>query len=232
MSTPQSVSRLGKLLLIALLALGGAAEARRPQQQGGGAGVDGQPGQFDYYAVSLSWSPSFCASRNDPNQCASGRRLGFVLHGLWPQWQKGYPQSCSTQPLPAAVRAKYAGLFPSPGLIGHEWPKHGTCSGLEPAAYFELSAKLQKQLAIPPQFQAPSAPVRVTNAEFGAAFQRANPGLAAHAVLPFCSGDGRFLQELHACWGKDGASLSCSANELKRSKRSCGQDSFLLPSVR
>ena len=189
-------------------------------------------GQFDYYAVALSWSPSFCATGHDADQCAPGRGLGFVLHGLWPQYEQGYPESCSNQRLPPDVRKRYAALYPSPRLIGHQWSKHGTCSGLEPAAYFELSARLKNQLAIPAAYVRPAAPVRVTYRELTQAFAAANPGLARDAVLPFCAGGGRFLRELHACYARDGRSRSCSAAQVKRSQNSCRQPSLLLQSVR
>src|SRR4051794_35831222 len=105
-------------LLTALLmftALGAGAE---PPRHGH---ASGEPGRFDYYAVALSWSPAFCATHDDPNQCGSGRAAGFVLHGLWPQYERGHPQECSTDPLAPADRARYASLFPSPKMINHEW---------------------------------------------------------------------------------------------------------------
>jgi ribonuclease T2 len=215
--------RLRNLLLIALIGVAAGAQAKKP-------GDD--PGQFDYYAVALSWSPSYCATRNDPHQCGNGRKLGFVLHGLWPQHEAGYPQNCSTEKLPPQVRSKYVSLFPSPRLIGHEWSRHGTCSGLDPAAYFALSGKLRDQVAIPASYQQPAAPVRTSYSEFVKAFESANPGMAKHAVLPFCADGGRFLREIHACYDKSGRSRSCSAGQVKRSAGSCRQQTFLLPSVR
>lgn len=217
------MTRLPTLLFLALLSTACSVEAKRP---------DSVAGQFDYYAVALSWSPSYCASHTDPDQCAIGRQRGFVLHGLWPQYEHGYPQSCTKQRLPSDVRAKYTPLFPSPKLIGHEWDKHGTCSGLEPSAYFELSAKLKDQLAIPAPYVRPAAPVRTTYAAFTQAFKTANPALAADAVLPYCADGGRFLREIHACFDKGGRSRSCSPSQVKRSQNSCRQDSFLLQSVR
>ncbi|NJL42628.1 MAG: hypothetical protein HC935_03095 [Pseudanabaena sp. SU_2_4] len=52
------------------------------------AKADGTPGKFDYYVLSLSWSPEYCASTSnpDPNQC-SQRRYSLVVHGLWPQYE-------------------------------------------------------------------------------------------------------------------------------------------------
>lgn len=208
------------LLLIALLATAAGAQAR-------GRDV---PGQFDYYAVALSWSPSYCATHRDPVQCNRG--LGFVLHGLWPQHEAGYPQSCSREPLTIAAQNNYAPLFPSPKLVVHEWSKHGTCSGLAPDAYFALSAKLKGQVNIPAAYQRPVAPVRASPGEFVQAFKAANPSMAVNSVLPFCDAGGRFLREVHACFAKDGRSRSCSAGQVKRSYNSCRQETFLLQSVR
>jgi ribonuclease T2 len=191
-----------------------------------------EPGRFDYYAVALSWSPSYCATRNDPDQCAIGRRHGFVLHGLWPQHERGYPESCSTEKLPAQVRDRYSSLFPSQRLAEHEWRKHGTCSGLDPAGYFALSGKLRSQVAIPRALQQPAAPVRVSYSEFVQAFKAVNPKLQQYSVLPFCAAGGRFLREVHVCYDKRGASRSCSEGQVKRSYSSCRQETFVLQNVR
>lgn len=193
----------------------------------------GQPGQFDYYAMALSWSPNFCATRNsDPDQCDSGRQLGFVLHGLWPQYEAGYPESCSSERLSAQSYAKYAPLFPSPKLVSHEWNKHGTCSGLDQASYFDLSARLKDQLLIPRQLQKPQEPVRITYNELVKSFKSANPGMPINAVLPFCGDGGRFLREVHACFTRTGTLRACSNGQVKRSFSSCRGDSFLIQSVR
>lgn len=209
--------------LLVLTTLATLAQARAPSAD---------TAQFDYYAVAMSWSPAYCATRSDSDQCATGRRLGFVLHGLWPQHESGYPENCSGQRLPDEVRDKYAPLFPSRTLIGHEWRKHGTCSGLAPAAYFALSERLKTQLVIPTAYRQPAAPVRTTHREFYSAFKGVNANLPADSVLPFCSGGGRFLREIHACSDKGGRARSCSPGHVKRSYSSCGQDSFLLQSVR
>src|SRR6185437_7643363 len=62
---------------------------------------DGQrnvAGQFDYYVLVLSWSPTYCAEKGDSDrmQCnrSDGRRYSFILHGLWPQYERGYPSDC------------------------------------------------------------------------------------------------------------------------------------------
>lgn len=211
------------LFFIALAALCGAAHAKQPR---------GEPGRFDYYAMALSWSPAYCATRVDADQCERARPLGFVLHGLWPQYANGYPQNCSTERLPGPIKTKYTPLFPSAKLVEHEWKKHGTCSGLDAAGYFELSARLKEKLAIPAAYREPTRPVRTTYLEMTRAFKAANPALAPDAVLPFCSGGGRFLREVRVCYDKGGAFMACHPSQMKISRKSCGQESFLLQSVR
>ncbi len=42
---------------------------------------------FDYYVLSLSWSPTWCALEGDTRgspQCDEAADYGWVLHGLWP----------------------------------------------------------------------------------------------------------------------------------------------------
>lgn len=215
-------------VVAAALLCSASAEAARHQR----SRSVGDPGLFDYYAMALAWAPAFCATHDDPAECAPGKRYGFVLHGLWPQYERGYPQSCSSERLSEADRARYAGLYPSPGMIGHEWSKHGTCSGLPPAGYFALSEKLRGQLLIPAPYLRPDQPVRTSYGAFAAAFRAANPRLPDDAVLPFCSANGRFLSELHACFDKGGAAVPCAAAEVRRSQNSCRQGSFLMQGVR
>ena len=210
-------------MLAVLLTLCCAATAREPRSQAG---------QFDYYVLALSWSPSFCATNHDPAQCGVGRRLGFVLHGLWPQYESGYPQNCLGPQLAPDAVPRYAPLFPSPRLVGHEWRRHGTCSGLHPDAYFTLSGQLRKQLHIPTALRQPDAPLRLTQHQFVQAFQAANPGTPANSVLPFCAGGGRFLRELHACFDKGGRSRPCSEAAIRRSYNSCRAETFLIQNVR
>lgn len=227
MKTATSINAPAAVALLAALLVCGGAHARKAKPVG-------EPGEFDYYALALSWSPAYCATNGgkDPNQCGAGRRLGFVLHGLWPQYENGYPQNCSRDPLPDTVRRKYAAIYPSPKLIGHEWSKHGTCSGLAPERYLALSAQLKDGVTVPAAYRMPDQPVRVTTAQFKEAFRAANPRLARDAIVPFCGGAGRFLREVRVCYTKDGTSRACAPAEVKRSEKSCGQPSFLLQSVR
>ncbi len=80
---------------LAAAALAGPTAPAVAQERGG------TPGVFDFYVLALSWSPTFCTltgeQRGNP-QCDAGKRLGFVVHGLWPQYDRGYPSECGAAP--------------------------------------------------------------------------------------------------------------------------------------
>src|ERR1700716_2994268 len=120
-----------------------------------------EPGQFDFYVLSLSWSPSFCEAAGErgtpPQQQCGARPYSFVVHGLWPQYEKGFPEFCQ-QPAPRLDRnivSSMLDLMPAPRLIFNEWDKHGTCSGLAPRAYFETVRKVRAQVKIPDAYLDP-----------------------------------------------------------------------------
>lgn len=202
---------------------GGAAQSEPSEpvepgdevQQGPGTGQH-IPGQFDYYVLSLSWSPQFCATRGkqarpDDPQCGVGASFGFVLHGLWPQYSaRGYPESCSVGTTPdAALVQRMLRIMPSPRLVQHEWQKHGTCSGLTPDRYFAQAESLYSALHIPPRLQHPSEPVATTVAELRDELVRDNPGLPPDGIALYCKGP--MLREIRICYSKDLKPQSCSA---------------------
>jgi ribonuclease T2 len=87
-----------------------------------GFGQD-EPSQFDFYVLSLSWSPSFCAASAErdferrPSLQCGGRPYSFVVHGLWPQYEKGFPEYCQV-PAPRLNRnivSSMLDLMPAPG---------------------------------------------------------------------------------------------------------------------
>jgi ribonuclease T2 len=192
------------------------------------------PGDFDFLVMSLSWSPDYCATsgQDDAQQCSIGRRLAFVLHGLWPQYEDGWPQYCTDEELPYGIEEEYPNLFPSDKLYDHEWEKHGTCSGLSPEGYFDLSALIKASIAIPPAYQSPEETFRTTVEDLQGAFVQTNPDFDPETVAVRCSGSGRYLKELFICFEKDGAPRPCSDEILRNAARSCQQDSFLVRNIR
>ncbi len=196
--------------------------------------VSAPAGDFDFDVLALSWSPDYCATSggNDPQQCSLGKKLGFVLHGLWPQYDKGYPSNCSTVKLSAAVKAQFPGLYPSASLYDHEWEKHGTCSGLTPQGYLTLSKQLKESVAIPDPYRGPEKPIRVTAAQLKSQFASVNPGLNESDLAVYCSGSGRFLQELYVCFSLEGKPASCSAEIRNEAAKTCPNPDFLVRNVR
>lgn len=192
----------------------------------------GYAGEFDYYAMALSWSPEHCAIKpGDREQCA--RKLGFVLHGLWPQYQRGYPASCTRERLDADMEQQFAGLYPSRFLYRHEWEKHGTCSGLSQEAFHQLASDLRQKVKIPAAYQSPEEPLRKNSFQLKADLASVNEWLAPDNITVACADGGRFLREIYICINKQGTdAVPCSDEMQKRERRSCGQPDFLLRSVR
>ena len=110
--------------VLALLCASGTSSARHRNH------ASDTPGEFDYYLLSLSWSPAFCLESPGAAECGGLRRYGFIVHGLWPQNERGWPEHCDVHvPVPDEVVQGIADLMPARALVYHEWSAHGTCSG-------------------------------------------------------------------------------------------------------
>jgi ribonuclease T2 len=194
-----------------------------------------EPGQFDFYVLSLSWSPSFCdaaAERSaeraarDP-QCGE-RSFSFVVHGLWPQYESGFPEFCQN-PAPRLDRnivSSMLDMMPSPRLIFREWDRHGACSGLPARGYFETVRKARAVVKIPPDYLDLAEPKTVTPNDVEDAFVAANPGLTRAAIAIGC--DSTRLNEVRICLSKDLKFRDCA--EVDR--RACRRDQVVMPRVR
>ncbi len=193
-------------------------------------------GEFDYYSLVLSWSPSHCAeATGDELQCnrRDGRRFNFVLHGLWPQYERGWPQDCRTarRPfVPQPLIDSMLDIMPSQRLVIHEYRKHGTCSGLSPDGYFALSRRLFKSIVIPQDFRNPFEQQTIEPRELANALMRANPGLKQENFGIVCGGPGNRLKEIRICYTKDAKLRTCGANENPR--KLCSASRMLVPPVR
>jgi ribonuclease T2 len=193
-------------------------------------------GEFDYYALVMSWSPTHCSSQHgfdDDQQCnrADGRRYAFILHGLWPQYERGWPQNCRTRRkpfVPQPLIDSMMDIMPSQKLIIHEYRKHGTCSGLDPAAYYKLSRELFESVRIPQRYVNPFENQQVSPDKLRQEFVAANRGLDPDMIAVSC--DGRRLREIRLCFSKEGRPQSCGANENPR--KLCSASEMFVPPVR
>lgn len=133
-------------------------------------------GTFDYYLLSLSWAPNYCAEHpSDHSQECSGH-VTFVLHGLWPQSLSGAPpMDCGgSASLASATVDHMLQFMPSRGLIQHEWSKHGTCSGLSPDDYFETVERAFTSVQIPGSYRDLSRETNVKVSDLEQAFANQN----------------------------------------------------------
>jgi len=206
-----------------VLTLSAAAPAQDARQN--------QAGEFDFYVLSLSWSPSFCDAVGDraTQQSECGERpYSFVVHGLWPQYEKGFPEYCQV-PAPRLDRnivSSMLDLMPAPRLIFREWDRHGTCSGLSARAYFETVRKARAVVKIPPEFLEVKSELTVTPDTVEEAFTKVNPGLSRSAIAIGC--DNKRLREIRICMTRDLAFRDCAEVE----RRSCRRDQLVMPPVR
>ncbi|KPH82692.1 ribonuclease T [Bosea vaviloviae] len=167
----------------------------------------GEPGSFDFYVLALSWSPGFCeldgGGERNREQCAQGAGLRFVVHGLWPQNERGYPSECGPSGrTPSRIALDQAkGLFPTEGLARYEWRKHGTCSGSSPSDYFADVRRAREKIVIPPVLAKAERDQSWTAIDLERAFVAANPGLRTDMMSVACKRG--VLQEVRICLSKD-----------------------------
>ncbi|MBK9082309.1 MAG: ribonuclease T2 [Rhizobiales bacterium] len=164
------------------------------------------PGDFDFYVLALSWSSGFCelgGAEKARKQCAPGAGLGFVVHGLWPQFDRGFPSDCEPAGrVPSRIALDGArGVFPDEGLARYEWRKHGTCSGSSPTDYFADVRRARNAVKIPKAFEAPQSPQTWAPIDIERAFVAANPGLRADQMAVSCKRG--LLEEVRICFSKD-----------------------------
>lgn len=188
----------------------------------------GDAPSFGLYVLALSWAPSFCCSHANKEECSalpgSFAATHLTLHGLWPNYldaeQKGratYPQFCgpythcqkahdaTCEPDPAAIPAEMQKL--APGYLGdgyfladHEWPKHGSCTGLDAATYFKAALGAMKQR--PGEAGTPAVLRAAVGKEIALTDLQGAFGMPASSVLVSCDAECR-LSQVSFCLAHD-----------------------------
>ncbi len=218
-SAPRPRPCLPALLSCLTLALAGAARADAP---------------FDYWVLSLSWSPSWCAAEGDSGspgaqaQCGPGAGRGFVVHGLWPQYDQGWPEYCAaTAPDPTRRdSAGMADLMGSGGLAFYQWRKHGRCSGLSGRDYYAETRAAAGAVSLPEVFDAIARPLRVPVAVIEDAFIETNPGMVRDGITVTCKSGA--LAEVRICLDRDLRPRRCAPDAA----RDCRSPQLDLPPIR
>jgi ribonuclease T2 len=182
--------------------------------------------------LSLSWSPSYCAAEGEQanrQQCAGGRDYAFVVHGLWPQFESGWPEFCDSfepERVPDAIVGTMLDIMPSAGLIGHQWRKHGTCTGMTQQDYFAVLRAAREKITIPANFSGLTDSLSVDPDAVESAFLEANAGLPEDGIAVTC--DDRMLREVRICMTKDLGFRACEEVD----ERACRRLNVVMPPVR
>ena len=200
--TPFAFLALALTLLLGACAPSASGEDAPPRGEG-----------YDFLVLALTWSPSYCQIEGEEanrQQCGEGRNLGFVVHGLWPQFEKGWPEYChgdGPNRVPNALVRQYLDIMPSAGLMGHQWRKHGACTGLNQNDYFRLVRAARERVAVPDRFEAFADDLSISPDKVEAEFIAANPGMRRDGVAVSC--DRRHLSEVRICLSNDLEFRSC-----------------------
>jgi len=207
-------------ILLALLMMTGLARAQ-------GEAV----GDFDYYVLALSWSPNWCAATGDARgspQCDTGAGFGWILHGLWPQYETGWPSFCDSARAdpPRRQTAAMADIMGTKGLAWQQWKKHGRCSGLSATDYFDASRRAYGAVNRPPVLRRLRSPVKLAASVIQDAFLAENPALGPDMITITCK-QGR-IQEARICLTKDLEPRDCGADVV----RDCSLSDAVLEIVR
>jgi ribonuclease T2 len=207
MTTPRR-RLLGAALEVCLLLADARAQSRG---QKAAASAD-----FSYYMLVLSYAPDFCDQANgnkDPRECGAGRRIGFVVHGLWPQGENARgPENCGgASPVSQAIIQLTLSYIPTPSLIQHEWATHGTCSGLSAADYFAALRKARDSITLPADLNQPSQKLQLSPAQVEAKVATANPSFPGTAFRTSCYQNAE-LQEVRVCLTKDLSPRACGSS--------------------
>lgn len=184
-------------------------------------------GPFDYYILSLSWAPNYCAGHpNDHSiECRVGKHANFVLHGLWPQLNDGQqPTNCvPASPVSSAMVHHMLLYFPSRGLIQHEWATHGTCSGLSAQEYFGQVEQAYTAVRVPEAYRSLDHDQTLGVKDIERSFAEVN-GASAGAFRVSCHA--RELVGVEVCLTKDLEYQACTS-----SRRECPASEVLMRSV-
>jgi len=188
-------------------------------------------GDFDYYVMALSWSPTWCVIEGDARQspqCDDDEDHGWILHGLWPQYEEGWPANCRTGFRAPSRRdtSEMAEIMGTSGLAWHQWNKHGVCSGLSSQDYYALSREAYGRITRPDVFRRLERAVTLPASVVEDAFVRANPELERDQITVTCKQG--YIQEARICLTRDLQFRDCG----KDVRRDCSMTSAQLDPIR
>lgn len=175
-------------------------------------------GEFDYYVLSLSWSPNWCAYEGDARgseQCDARHDHGWIMHGLWPQFHRGFPSYCksSERPPSRSMTADMADIMGTGGLAWHQWKKHGTCTGLSAPAYYALSREAYGRVVRPPVFRKLDQAVKLPASVVEDAFLQSNPDFEPDGITITCRAG--HIKEARICLSRSLDPVPCGQDVVR-----------------
>jgi ribonuclease T2 len=178
-------------------------------------------GDYDYFVLSLSWSPNWCVLEGDARrspQCEANKGHGWIMHGLWPQFHRGYPSNCRTveRPPSRGMTTGMADVMGTSGLAWHQWNKHGTCTGLSASDYYALSRVAYSRVVRPLVFRKLDRTVKLPASVVEDAFIKANPTFEPDGVTVTCRNS--HIQEVRICLSRDLNPVPCGQDVVRDCK--------------
>jgi ribonuclease T2 len=188
-------------------------------------------GEFDYYVLALSWSPNWCALEGDARrspQCDVEEDHGWIMHGLWPQFHRGFPSNCQTSQRPPSrsMTAEMADIMGTSGLAWYQWKKHGSCTGLSAATYYKTARAAYEAVERPAVFRKVKNDIRLPASVVEEAFLKSNAGMEPDGVTVTCKSG--YIQEVRICLSKDLTPVPCGRDVVK----DCALDNALFTPIR
>ncbi|MEM7745813.1 MAG: ribonuclease T2 [Pseudomonadota bacterium] len=195
------------------------------------AGAGDRAGDFTHYIVALSWNASWCAAEGDARdapQCDPRHDHGWVLHGLWPQGDRDWPENCATAERDPSrtLTDSMADVFGSRGLAWYQWKKHGRCAGIPARAYFDLAREAYGMIRRPDLLRQIEDPLTVSPDVIEKAFLEENPALRANQLAVTCR-DG-LIREVRVCVSKALVPRTCTLEV----ERGCRARTAIFPPMR
>jgi len=183
-----------------------------------------------FLILAASWQPAFCEGAAGKPECRQQSRTrfdasNFSLHGLWPTGEycdvssqleqldrDGRWSALPPVELPAELRKTLDEVMPGTRsqLERHEWIKHGTCFGTDPASYYAGATELLAALNASKvrELFADNIGKTLTRDQIREAFDDSFGRNAGQRVRIACDDDGkrRIISEITiGLWGAPGA---------------------------
>ncbi|AML51300.1 ribonuclease T2 family protein [Falsihalocynthiibacter arcticus] len=183
------------------------------------AWADGErAGNFDYYVLALSWSPNWCAlegDRKNSEQCDADQDFGWVLHGLWPQNERGWPSNCTTSERnpSRSLTSNMVDIMGTTGVAWYQWKKHGKCAGLSGTDYFAAARRAFESVTKPPVLRKITDTLVVPPKVIEEAFLQSNPQLSHDQITITCKSN--YIQEARICLTKSLEPRRCGPDVIR-----------------